>query len=64
MMPLTEPSSLAKLINLLKLSAIRRNRKGDKGKPCLKPLEALKNPKGVPLMSTTNELMTHNPRSN
>lgn len=46
--------SLALEIDLPKDSYIMMKRKGYKGSPCLKPLEELKKPSGVPFTSTEN----------
>jgi len=40
---------MAALRDLPKPSVMRRNRKGDKGSPCLIPREGLKGPEGTPL---------------
>jgi len=49
------PSLLSIEDNLLSPSTTNKNKKGDNGLPCLKPWEALKNPKGDPLLNTTKE---------
>ncbi|KAM7486574.1 hypothetical protein LguiA_002583 [Lonicera macranthoides] len=44
--------SSALAIKRLRTSTTRIKRKGDKGSPCLKPLDALKLPSGLPLIIT------------
>ena len=51
--PLISPFNFASLINRLRPSMTRMNRRGDKGHPCLMPLETLKKFEGVPFTSTT-----------
>ena len=46
------PFSLPYLIKRLRPSMTSMNSRGDKGQPCLMPLDAPKNFEGVPLTST------------
>ena len=50
--PMMRPCSLASMIKRLSPSITSMKRKGDKGKPCLIPLEEVKNFEGVPLIRT------------
>jgi hypothetical protein len=47
------PTLLHSKINLLRPSATKRNKKGEKGHPCLRPLNALMKLDGEPLIRTT-----------
>ena len=53
LMPNMWPLLSALVINQLSPSMISINRRGDRGQPCLIPLDTWKNFEGVPLISTT-----------
>jgi hypothetical protein len=53
LIPLVVPTLLASKINLLRHSVTKRNKKGDKGNPCLEHLDALKKLDCEPLIVTT-----------
>lgn len=52
---------LAFAINLLKPYTTSINKKEDNGKPSLRPLEALKRPKGDPFMKEIKEVESGHP---
>ena len=61
LIPLMRPCSLASEIRRLSPSITSMKSKGDKGQPCLIPLEAAKNFEGVPLIRTAKLAEVRNP---